>query len=116
MAINLSNNVNSAILSGAFGLNSAQSGAFGLKRAQAGITEASINIAQGNRQAQSPQDVLNNAAFQQISQARQLLPAGGDSLMDALTSLQINSRNALASTKVLDVANDTVGRIIDELA
>ncbi|GAA6183912.1 MULTISPECIES: hypothetical protein [Alteromonadaceae] len=106
MAFDVSNNVNSAIISGTLGLN----------RAQQGITEASLGIAQSNSQAQTPQDVLANAATQQLGQVSQLLPTGGDSLTDNLLSLQINSRNALASGKVLEVANDTVGRIIDELA
>lgn len=105
MAFDVSNNVNSAIISGTLGLN----------RAQQGITEASISIAQRNNQQQTPQDVLANAATQQLGQVRQLLPQGGDSLTDNLLSLQINSRNALASGKVLEVANYTVGRIIDEL-
>ncbi|GAC16312.1 hypothetical protein [Aliiglaciecola lipolytica] len=106
MAFDVTNNVNSAIISGTLGLN----------RAQQGITEASVSIAQRNNQQQTPQDVLTNAATQQLGQVRQLLPQGGDSLTDNLLSLQINSRNALASGKVLDIANDTVGRIIDELA
>jgi len=87
-----------------------------MNRAQQGITEASVSIAQRNNQQQTPQDVLTNAATQQLGQVRQLLPQDGDSLTDNLLSLQINSRNALASGKVLDIANDTVGRIIDELA
>lgn len=106
MAFDVSNNINSAIISGTLGLN----------RAQQGITEASLNIAQRNAQAQTPQDLLTNAATQQIGQVSQLLPQGGDSLTNDLISLQINSRNALASGNVLEVVNDTVGRIIDELA
>ncbi|GAB2688029.1 hypothetical protein Q4574_13825 [Aliiglaciecola sp. 3_MG-2023] len=106
MAFDVTNNVNSAIISGTLGLN----------RAQQGITEASISIAQNNSQGQTTQDLLANAATQQLGQVSQLLPSGGDSLTDNLLSLQINSRNALASGKVLEVANDTVGRIIDELA
>ncbi|MEP4890822.1 MAG: hypothetical protein ABJV04_12405 [Aliiglaciecola sp.] len=106
MAFDVTNNVNSAIISGSLGLN----------RAQQGITEASLSIAQSNGQAQTTQDVLTNAATQQLGQVNQLLPSGGDSLTDNLLSLQINSRNAIASGKVLEVANDTVGRIIDELA
>ena len=106
MAFDVTNNVNSAIISGTLGLN----------RAQQGITEASINIAQGNGESQTTQDLLANVATQQIGQVNQLLPQGGDGLTNDLLSLQINSRNALASSKVLDVANNTVGRIIDELA
>lgn len=106
MAFNVSNSINSAIISGTLGLD----------RAQQGITEASLNIAQRNTQAQTPEDLLANAATQQIGNINQLLPQGGDSLTNDLISLQINSTNALASGKVLEVANDTVGRIIDEFA
>lgn len=106
MTFDVTNNVNSAIISGTLGLN----------RAQQGITEASINIAQRNAEPQSTQDLLANAATQQLGQVSQLLPQGGDGLTNDLLSLQINSRNALASTKVLEVANNTVGRIIDEIA
>ncbi len=106
MAFDVTNNVNSAIISGTLGLN----------RAQQGITEASINIAQRNGESQTTQDLLANVATQQIGQVNQLLPQGGDGLTNNLLSLQINSRNALASSKVLEVANNTVGRIIDELA
>lgn len=106
MAFDVTNNVNSAIISGMLGLN----------RAQQGITEASINIAQRNGESQTTQDPLANVATQQIGQVNQLLPQGGDGLTNNLLSLQINSRNALASSKVLEVANNTVGRIIDELA
>ena len=106
MAFDVTNNVNSAIISGTLGLN----------RAQQGITEASINIAQRNGESQTTQDLLANAPTQQIGQVNQLLPQGGDGLTNDLLSLQINSRNALASSKVLEVANNTVGRIIDELA
>ncbi|GAA0854976.1 hypothetical protein [Aliiglaciecola litoralis] len=105
MSFSVANNVNSAIISGTLGLN----------RAQTGITQASLNIAQRNAQAQSPTDVLANAAVQQIGQTKQLLPQGGDSLTNNLLSLQINSFNAQASGKVLEVASGTVGRIIDEL-
>lgn len=106
MAFDVTNNVNSAIISGTLGFN----------RAQQGITEASINIAQRNGESQTTQDLLANVATQQIGQVNQLLPQGGDGLTNNLLSLQINSRNALASSKVLEVANNTVGRIIDELA
>lgn len=75
-----------------------------------------MSIAQRNQQSQNSQELLANAATQQIGQVRQILPTGGNSLTDDLLSLQINSTNALASTKVLEVANKTVGRIIDELA
>ena len=106
MDFNVSNNINSAIVSGQLGLN----------RASAGITEASVNIAQQNAQARTPEELLSNAATTQIGNFSKLLPQGGDSLTDNLVSLQINSTNALASAKVVGVASDTIGKIIDELA
>ena len=106
MSFDISNNINSAIVSGTLGLQNASKG----------ITEASVNIAQRNAQARDPAELLSDAATQQLGVASQLLPQGGDSLTDDLVSLSINSTNALASAKVLDVADETVGRIIDELA
>jgi hypothetical protein len=91
------NSVNSAILSGAFGL----------QKASQGITASSFNIAQRSTEP---------LATQQIGSVSQLLPSGGDSLTSNLVGLSINARNAEASAKVLDVASGTVGRIIDELA
>jgi hypothetical protein len=114
MAFDITNNVNSAIISGTLGFNRARQG---INKASLNITEASINIAQRNNYAaQTTQDVLANAASQQIGQIRKLLPQGSDNFTNNILSLQINSRNALASTKVLGVASKTVGRIIDELA
>ena len=105
MDFNVTNNINSAIVSGQLGLN----------RASAGINEASVNIAQQNAQ-RTPEELLSNAATTQIGQFSKLLPQGGDSLTNNLVSLQINSTNALASAKVIGVASDTIGKIIDELA
>lgn len=106
MSFNVSNNLNSAILSGFQGLQGASQG----------ITEAAANIAQRSAQPRSPEQVLSDAATQQLGQVRQILPSGGDNLTNDLVSLSVNSINAQASAKVLDVANDTVGRIIDILA
>lgn len=106
MPFEVGNNINSAILSGTFGL----------QRASQGITEASIGIAQRNAEARDTTELLAGAAGQQLGAIRQILPNSGDSLTDNLVSLSINATNAQASAKVLDVANETVGRIIDELA
>lgn len=106
MNFDVSNSINSAIVSGQLGLS----------RASAGITEAAVNIAGHNAQARSPQELLADAATQQIGQFNKLLPQGGDSLTNNIISLQINRNNALASSKVIGVASDTIGRIIDELA
>ncbi|WP_100658532.1 hypothetical protein [Alteromonas flava] len=110
MPIDTGYNVNSAILSGQFGLN----------RASEGITQASLNIAQRTAQqdvAQNgPAGVLLGAAEQQISNLRNTLPSPGDSLTSDLLSLQINARNAQASAAVVDTADETIGRIIDIFA
>ena len=105
MSFDVRNSINSAIVSGTFGLQNASNG----------ITEASISIAQRNAQLKDPSELLADVATQQLGLAGKLLPQGGDSLTNDLVSLSINSTNAQASAKVLDVANDTVGRIIDEL-
>ena len=106
MSFDVSNNINSAIVSATLGL----------QRSSNGITEAAVNIAQRNAEARNPTELLADAANQQIGAVNQILPQGGDSLTNDLVSLQINSINAQASAKVLDVVDDTVGRIIDELA
>ena len=84
-------------------LNSAFfAGQSGLQRASDGMTQAASNIAQqisGNQQNQGS-----------VSQG-----ASGNITSD-LISLNVNSLNAQASAKVIDVANDTLGTIIDTLA
>lgn len=104
--MNVSNDINAAIVSGQLGLN----------KASDGITQASLNIAQKTAQLKTPQEVLADAAQQQLGSFKQLLPQGGDTLTNDLVSLSVNSINAQANAKVLGVANDVVGRIIDELA
>ncbi len=106
MSFGVSNNVNSAILSGTIGLRNVSDG----------ITQASLNIAQRNAQAKDPSELLADAATQQIGSIKQILPQPASNLTNDLVSLSINSINAQASAKVLDVANNTVGKIIDELA
>ncbi|MCQ8848640.1 hypothetical protein ALT761_04010 [Alteromonas sp. 76-1] len=102
-----SNNINSAILSGQFGLQNASNG----------ITQAASNIAQQTTNAErDPQAVLANAATQSLQNVRNILPSPQDDVTTNLLSLKINSINAQASAKVLDVANDTIGTIIDTLA
>jgi ribosome recycling factor len=102
-----SNNINSAILSGQFGLQNANNG----------ITQAASNIAQQTTNAErDPQAVLANAATQSLQNVRNILPSPQDDVTTNLLSLKINSIKAQASAKVLDVANDTIGTIIDTLA
>ena len=106
MPVEVGNNINSAILSATFGF----------RNASQGITEASINIAQRNAEARDVTDLLADAASQQLGAISQVLPSGGDSLTNDRVSLSINATNAQANAKVLDVANERIGRIIDELA
>jgi hypothetical protein len=87
-----------------------------VQRASDGITATSINLAQQQASLRSTSDLLSDAATHQIGNVSSLLPSGGDSLTNDLLSLSNNLNNAQASTKVLDVANETVGRIINELA
>lgn len=106
----IANSMNAAIVGGRQGLNNASSG----------ITLASINIAQRSAQTtleeQGPGQVLANASLQGLKNVRAVLPTAERSATDDLVSLKLNSINAQASAKVVDVANDTVGRIIDILA
>ena len=110
MSAIIDNNINSAILSGQFGLQQASNG----------ITQAASSIAHQTAQTGAtevdPQTALENASVQGLETIRNLLPSSGDDLTSDLLSLKINSINAQASAKVLDVANDTVGTIIDTLA
>ncbi|GGF62984.1 hypothetical protein [Alteromonas lipolytica] len=106
----ISNNVNSAIIAGQFGL----------QQSFDGMTQSALNIAQRTAQqdvAQNgPGDLLASASLRGLSTVSDLLPSGGDSLTSDLLSMQLYSMNALASAKVIDVANDTVGKIIDTIA
>lgn len=106
----ISNSVNSAIIAGQFGLQQSFNG----------MTQSALNIAQRTAQqdvAQNgPGDLLASAALQSLTNTSNLLPQGGDSLTSDLISMQLYTTNALASAKVIDVANDTVGKIIDTLA
>ena len=104
--IDVRNNMNSAIISGFTGL----------QKASDGISQASLNIAQKTAQTRDTADVLSDAALQQIGSVKQLLPSSGSDITSDLVSLSVNSINAQASAKVLDVVKNTIGRIIDETA
>ena len=106
MAIDVSSNLNSVIVSGVLGVNNASNN----------ITTTSISLAQQQASLRSTSDLLSDVGLQQIGNVSSLLPSGGDTFTSDLLSLQNNLNNAQASTKVLDVANETVGRLIDELA
>ena len=92
------------------------SGLMGLQRASDSITETSNSIAQQHVSMRSTSDLANSVATQQPGNFRGSLSAGENSLTHDLVSLRVSLTNAQASTRVLDVANDTVGRIINELA
>ena len=110
MPIEANMNVTSAILQGQFGLD----------RAAQGITQASLNIAQRAAQQQNaangPEGLLGQTALQQLTNLRDTLPSGDDTLTNDLLSLQLNSRNAESSARVIDTANETVGSIINIFA
>lgn len=105
----IGNNINSAILSGQFGL----------QQASDGLTQAATNIAQKTAQVNlaenGPQAVLAEASLQGLANVRNVLPQADDNMTSNLLSLKLNSLNAQAAGKVLDVANDTIGTIIDTL-
>lgn len=105
----IGSNINSAIVSGMSGI----------QNAYAGMTQASVNLAQRAAQTSvelnGTSDVLSNASINNLSNVRNTLPKNAGSMTDDLISLQINSKNALASAKVVDTAFDTVGTIIDTL-
>lgn len=104
------NNVNSALIAGQFGLQQSYNG----------MTQSALNIAQKTAQQNvaenGPTQMLADASLQSLSTVSQLLPKGGDSFTSDLISMQLYSTSALASAKVIDVANDTVGKIIDTIA
>lgn len=107
-------NVNSSVAS-AFA-----SGRLGLQQATDGLTRASVSIAQrsaeNSLQRLEPQEVLQQAVYRSLENMRSILPQSSGNATSDLVSLQLNSRNAIASAKVLDVADETVGRIINTLA
>lgn len=101
------------------GVNSAfYAGQYGLQNASNGITQASSSIAQ--RTVESAQNVPSSQANepQNVISADQAASSSSSNtdLTSDLISLNVNSLNAQASAKVLEVANDTLGTIIDTLA
>ncbi|WP_299072094.1 hypothetical protein [uncultured Paraglaciecola sp.] len=107
--MDISNNVNSAIVSGALGI----------KRASDGISQNALNLAglsAVSAPSTDPQEFLANASLNQLSASKQLLPQARDGITSDLVGLSVNLANAQASTKVVGTANDTVGTILDILA
>jgi hypothetical protein len=95
--MNVSNNINSAFVSGQLGL----------QRASNAVTDAAQNIATRSVQPVTADDSNPNITGVQ---------SGPSSLTDDLISLSVDSTNALANAKVLKVADEMLGRIIDEQA
>ena len=106
MSFDVRNSVNSALISGIGGL----------QKASVGITNAAFNIAQQTTQNRDKDALLADVAYQQIGSVKKLLPSNTNDLNNDIVSLSINSLNAQASAKVLEVVKNTVGRIIDETA
>ena len=107
--MNISNNVNSAIVSGTLGI----------QRASDGITKNASNLASLSAfsvPSSDPQEFLANATLNQLNAVKQLLPQASEGITSNLVGLSINLTNAQASTKVVDTASDTVGTILDILA
>lgn len=107
--MDISNNINSAIVSGTIGL----------QRASDGITENAFNLASLAVQSPTstdPQEFLANASFSQIDAVKQSLPEASSGITSDLVGLSVNLNNAQASAEVVDVANDTVGTILDIFA
>ena len=109
MTVGLSNNVNFAITSGSFGLQSASND---LAQSVFNITQNSLS----SSASQNPQEFLANAVIQQLSAVKQVLPEASPNLTSNLLGLSIAGANAQASAQVLDTASGTVGTILDILA
>lgn len=93
-------------------LNSAfAAGQMGLQRASDGVTQAAANIADRNNRDNSAQADIQAASADGAAKSQP-----NSNLTSDLISLNVNSLNAQASAKVIDVANDTLGTIIDTLA
>jgi hypothetical protein len=107
--MNISNNVNSAIVSGTIGI----------QRGSDGITQNASNLAglsAVTRPASDPQEFLANATLNQLNSIKQTLPQPNEGITSNLVGLSVNLTNAQASAKVVDSANSTVGSILDILA
>jgi hypothetical protein len=107
--VDISNNINSAIVSGFSGI----------QRASDGITQNASNLAGlsvFSASSKDPQEFLASATLNQLNAIKQVLPQASEGITSNLVGLSINLSNAQASTKVVDTASDTVGTILDILA
>jgi|TARA_R110000868_G_scaffold95738_6_gene263174 hypothetical protein len=107
--MDISNNINSAIVSGTIGI----------QRASKGIAQNASNLASLSAfsvPSRDPQEFLANATLNQLNAIKQVLPQASEGITSNLVGLSINLTNAQASAKVVDTASDTVGTILDILA
>jgi hypothetical protein len=107
--MDISNNINSAIVSGTIGI----------KQAYASLSQNTSNLANLSAfsiPSRDPQEFLANATLNQLNAIKQVLPQAPQSITSNLVGLSVNLTNAQASTKVVDTASDTVGTILDILA
>jgi hypothetical protein len=107
--VDISNNINSAIVSGTIGLQNAYNG----------ITQNTSNLASlsaFSAPSSDPQEFLANATLNQLNAIKQTLPQASEGITSDLVGLSVNLTNAQASAKVVDTANGTVGTILDILA
>ncbi len=107
--MDISNNINSALISGMSGL----------QKASNGITQNAANLsslAVQPKPSSNPQEFLANATATQLGAIKQSIPAPSQGITSELVGLSVNLNNAQASTKVIGTANDTVGTILDILA
>jgi hypothetical protein len=107
--MDISNNINSAIVSGTIGI----------QKASKGITQNASNLANlsaFSMPSRDPQEFLANATLNQLNAIKQVLPQASEGITSNLVGLSINLTNAQASAKVVDTASDTVGTILDILA
>ena len=107
--MDISNNINSAIVSGTIGI----------KRAYDGVSQNTSNLANLSAfsvPSRDPQEFLANATLNQLNAIKQVLPQPDESITSNLVGLSVNLTNAQASKKVVDTASETVGTILDILA
>lgn len=107
--MDISNNINSAIISGTLGI----------QRASDGIAQNTSNLASLSVRSPSsndPQEFLANATVSQLGAIRQSIPQAADGITNDIVGLSVNLTNAQASAKVVDTASDTIGTILDILA
>lgn len=107
--MDISYNINSAIVSGTIGI----------QKASDGITINASNLAglsAFSAPSRDPQEFLANATLNQLSAIKQVLPQASEGITSSLVGLSLSLTNAQASAKVVDTASETVGTILDILA